>query len=186
MKFARDLFLDFAGSAASSLRLVAPPRGPTISMPAPGGKDKHAKDTHAKEVIERNIAKTWFLTTLATIVVSAILIVLSWFVLKGLRPGVAGSTFLWAVLFGWFFTFFVQAKVVSAVFGALLGSGTHNIVTGTGFVTATQNYAERATKALELLPAGSLGAKPGEFIGWMVWMFFALITLFCLPALFRD
>jgi hypothetical protein len=79
-------------------------------MPAPGGKDKHAKDTHAKEVIERNIAKTWFLTTLATIVVSAILIVLSWLVLKGLRPGVAGSTFLWAVLFGWFFTFFVQAK----------------------------------------------------------------------------
>jgi hypothetical protein len=155
-------------------------------MPAPGGSNKKAQDQHAKDVVERNIAKTWFLTTLATIVVSAILIGLSWFMLRDLRLGVAGSTFLWAVLFGWFFTFFVKAKVVSAVFGALLGSGTHNIVTGTGFVTATQNYAERVTKALDLLPAGGLGASQGEFIGWMVWIFFALITLFCLPALFRD
>ena len=85
-----------------------------------------------------------------------------------------------------FFAFFVKAKVVSAVFGALLGSGTHNIFTGSGFVTAIQGYVEKAAKVLPFLQTGSLGTDPGEFIGWMVWLFFGLITLFCLPALFRD
>jgi hypothetical protein len=182
MKFARDLFVEFAANAATSLRFIGPSQGPSLSMPAPGGK----KSPQAKQAIERNIAKTWFLTTLCTIIVSGILLGLSWFVLNGFRPGVVGATFLWAVLFGWFFTFFVQAKVVSAVFGALLGSGTHNLVTGSGFVTATQGYIEKATKVLPFLPIGSLGTNPEEFIGWMVWLFFVLITLFCFPALFRD
>lgn len=189
MKFARDLFVEFAASAATSLGLVGPPRGPGLSMNAPGGNKKDPKaeaKEEAKEAVESNLGRTWFLTTLCTIIVSGILLGLSWFVLGSLVLGVAGTTFLWAVLFGWFFTFFVKAKIVSAVFGALLGSGTHNIVTGSGFVTAIQGHIEKATKVLPFLPQGSLGANPEEFVGWMVWMFFGLITLFCLPALFRD
>jgi hypothetical protein len=184
MKFARDLFLGLAANAATSLRLVGPPRGPNLSMPAPGGENDPKAE--AREVIERSLAKTWFVTALCTIVVSGILLVLSWLLLRSLSLGIVGATFLWAVLFGWFFTFFVQAKIVSAVFGALLGSGTHNLVTGSGFVTAIQGHVEKATKVLPFLPAGSLGTNPEEFIGWMVWMFFGLITLFCLPALFRE
>jgi hypothetical protein len=189
MKFARDLFVEFAASAATSLRLVGPPRRPGLSMNAPGGNKKDPKaeaKEEAKEAVERNLVGTWFLAVLATIIVSAISLGLSWWLKGSLAPGVAVATFLWAVLFGWLFTFLVKAKIVSAIFGALLGSGTHNIVTGSGFVTAIQAHIEKADQVLPFLPQGSLGANPEQFVGWMVWMFFGLITLFCLPALFSD
>jgi len=181
MQFARDAFIDLAAKVGTSLRLIGPPHESKLSMPAPGSQKQHAK-----QAVEQNIAKVWFLTVVVNLVVSVVLILATNYLLANVRVGIAVATIQWAVVFGWFFAFFVPAKIVSAVFGALLGSGTHNLITGSGFVTATQGFAEKAGQYLKFLPAGTLGTNEQEFISWMVWLFLALLTLFCLPALFRE
>jgi hypothetical protein len=184
MKFASDLFVSAAANVAISLHLVDLSATSGVSMQAPRNKDQALKQT-AKDAVKRNVAKIWFIAVLANIALSALLIALCWY-LGVVQIGIGLATFLWAVLFGWLFTFYISAKIVSAVFGALLGSGTHNIVTGTGFATGTERVAEGLARLLKLLPPGALGANQQEFISWMVWLFFGLITPFCLPALFKE
>jgi hypothetical protein len=184
MRFARDLFIDAAANVATSLRLVTPPPGSSLSLQAPKDRERAHQQT-AKTTVENNVGKIWFVAVLCNIVLSAALVALFWY-FGVARIGVGLATFLWASLFGWLFTFYVSAKIVSAVFGALLGSGTHNIVTGSGFATGTQHIAEGVAQHLNLLAPGAVGASEQDFIHWMVWLFFGLLTLFCLPALFRE
>ena len=130
-------------------------------------------------------AKLWFGLAVATIVVSVICLWLSQFALGSPKAGFAAATFLWAILTGWFFTFIAPAKVVSTLFGALVGTGGHQLATGTGLVTGMERLASEATNALAaFLPA--LVTLDRDFIGAMVWLHLGIIFVLCMPALFRD
>jgi hypothetical protein len=116
---------------------------------------------------------------------SAAAVIVSWFLVSSMKPGVTIATFLWAVLFGWLFTFTLPTKVVTAAVGALFGGGTQTADTGDGFITTIQGYTETALKVAGLVSVEGLADQKG-FISAMVWLFFGLIVVICVPAFFRN
>jgi hypothetical protein len=188
MQSARALFLETAANVVAAL----PQRQDDghrrrIGLPAPG--QDHQQQQALKEATEQAISNrlilAWFIAVIVIFVLSIVLIFTSWFLLSNMKVGIAVSTFLWAVLFGWLFTFVLPAKVVSATFGALFGSGAQDAVTGEGIISAIQGHTGTALKAIGTLSVDALNNEQG-FIAAMVWMFFGVIALLCLPSFFRD
>jgi hypothetical protein len=120
-------------------------------MPGPVSDNQGASREIARRRISEHVLAAWFIAVILVFIASAASIILSWFLINSMRPGMAIATFLWAVLFGWLFTFVLHAKVVTAAFGALFGGGAQNAITGDGFVSAIQGHTETALKVAGLL-----------------------------------
>jgi hypothetical protein len=171
MQFARDLFIK---TFSRNAREDGDRAGVPILMGPGGGKGGRP-----------NLVKMWFMLAVGVVVASIVLVFLSQVIFGNAKVGVFVATVLLAVLGGWFLTFIAPAKVVSAVWGALVGSGAEHATTGGGFIGQAQEIVGKATSTLgTILPP--LIEIDQDYMSAMVWVFLAVIFLLCLPAFFKN
>ena len=172
MQLARDLFFKaFASREAQGLRDEA--GSPVLQAPR-GARGRSP-----------NLVKIWFILAVVVVISCVVLVFLSQAIFGNAKVGVFLGTVLLAVLGGWFVVFIASAKVVSALFGALVGGSADHVTSGTGFLARLQEFAAKATSALgTILPP--LITLDQDFISTMVWVFLSIIVLLCLPAFFKD
>lgn len=184
MRAAQNLFVDAAAYVAGAWPKAAPRPG-TMAMPGPGGTGKPPKTGIDRAWIQKNPLIVWFVAVIGVLVLSALVIAVSLFVLAKVKFGIIAVVAIWAILIGWFFLFLAPAKLVTAAFGALFGSGTHAVVTGEGMINQLKKLSGTVIEALGVISPQVVAAEQG-FITAMVWLFLGLVCLLCLPAFFRD
>lgn len=128
----------------------------------------------------------WLLAVLLSLLASIAVILGSHFILKNFKPGIAVVVFRWASLLGGTALLSFSSKVLTALFGGLIGVGSSEISTGfSGLIDkASQQIAVIAEHISKI--AGPAASSYNEFIGWMVWLLVIVVALFCLPAFFTE
>lgn len=85
---------------------------------------------------------------------------------------------IWGIFFGVTFLFLMPAKMVAAIFGALLGSAGSDLVAAAGAITASNKQFEEIFAAI----TGNLEG----FSPFAVWIFVFIVAVFCLKAFFEQ
>lgn len=181
MRLAQDLFFEAAALFVRARPNDVPAN--TMAMPAPG--QQPPKPVTTANSLRAHPFVLWFAAVIAAIVVSLILILGALYMLGNVKLGIGGAVFVWAILIGWFFLFIAPAKLVTAAFGAIFGSGTQAAITGEGIVGQLKKLSSIVVEALGLISPQAVVAEQG-FIIAMVWLFLGLVCVLCLPAFFKD
>ena len=141
---------------------------------------------NSKEHRRKLLKYVWLIAVFLTLLASGISLILSYWIAKSLKPGIVLIVFVWAVLLGCTALVSLSSKVLTALFGALVGVSLSEVSTG------FSGLLEKATQGIALVSAhisriaGPTSSGYSDFIGWMVWMFVVVVALFCLPAFFAD
>jgi hypothetical protein len=133
----------------------------------------------------KRLTVAWFIILGVAIVVCIVLWFLSGIFLKDYRYGFGADVIIGAFVVGFWFVFILPARVVSAIFGALGGSGAQNALTGEGIVTQAQ-------AGIEKIAAAAIYVTPGttqfgvDFLHTMAVVLYVIVLLLSSVSLFRD
>jgi len=110
-------------------------------------------------------------------------------------------TIAWALFFGIAVLFFMPSKAVTALFGGILGIGASKLGTGASLLSKANEVVKAITKvfidsiqpsidSLRVSTADSarvvLTGGNSHLVQLLVWEFFIVLILMCLPAFWRD
>ncbi len=138
------------------------------------------------EDIEPRLARiVWITAIIILIIFTAILVFGFGFLLGFHKTGITITVLLWALFLGGTALMFLSQKMITTVFGSLLGIGTSDIGTGAGLITAVNKQVTDISVQLHFLASDS-PTIPDSFVTGMVWLFFTVVFLLCLPAFFID
>ncbi len=95
------------------------------------------------------------------------------------------TTIVWGLFFGSSILFLLPGNLVITFFGFILGIGGSEIDSGAGLISSVRlGVSEIAAQIVDL--AAELGGEPDQHLKLMVWVFFVLVFVLCLPAFFRS
>jgi hypothetical protein len=137
----------------------------------------------------KNRTTLWLILWLVLLLILTIITAALVFGLSALtssyRPGIAGSTALWAFSLAACALFFLPPKIITTMFGSLLGISVNEIGTASGLITkANEVITSLATQIGGVISGRDHPTDP--FVGWMLWIFVIIFSLVCLPAFFRE
>src|SRR6266851_963171 len=165
MKSVRDDFLFLFASTADALGEVTTPAGALgLQVAGPGLKPMAFLKSVAtwlrkSENRQKALCALWVFLVFVLFLLTGTVIFGSHWLTPSYKPGISIATFVWAFFFGIWVLFFFPAKLVTTIFGGLGGIG---------------------------LIVGNPDVSTQHFITWMVWLFFLVLLITCLPAFFRD
>jgi hypothetical protein len=131
---------------------------------------------------------TWIACVLALLVVSALSITGSHWLLRAYKPGIVVTVALWSILVGATASMLLPAKAIVATFGGLVGVTLSEVGSAAGLISSLRKQVNAL--AIEfgaiLQPDGNANAPLDPFVGWMIWMFIGIVAVLCLPAFFEE
>jgi hypothetical protein len=127
----------------------------------------------------------WIVSVVVTLIVSGAALGLSKWLAGTVKPGIVVVVFVWAALLGGTASVFLSPRMLTAIFGGLVGVSVNEASAGTSGLIAKAN-SSITNLAVEIgkVSLGSTGSS--DFIAWMLWMFILVVGLFCLPAFFVE
>jgi hypothetical protein len=192
MKSVRDDFLSFFATKAETLSDLSVPISSGILASAYGHSGKPMK--FLKPIAEwlkkpknrkRALLALWAFTVFVLFILTAAAIFGSPRISSSYKPGISIATFFWAFFFGIWVLFVFPAKLVTTLFGGLGGIGITELGTSAGLIAkANKSITDIATQIGLIL--GDPDVPTHHFISAMVWLFFGVLLITCLPAFFRD
>lgn len=128
----------------------------------------------------------WVVAVLFVLVLSGIALGLSIQLAGTLKPGVIVTVVLWAALLGGSALAFLSHRVLTAVFGGVVGVSLSEASTSAAglFVKVNTAIVDLAQQ-IGRIPSPTVGAS-SDFISWMIWLFMGIFGLLCLPAFFTE
>ena len=125
----------------------------------------------------------WIISIILLLMITSILIALSYGIFDNTKPGIVLVTILWAGFFGGTALLFLPERVITACFGGFLGTGLSEIGDASGFLTSLNKLVKSMSIQIGII-VQSQEASVNSFISLNVWLFVGIITLLCLPAFF--
>jgi len=137
----------------------------------------------------RNRAKAllvlWVLAIFLLLVVTAISIYGLYRFTFSYKPGVVVSTILWAFFFGACALFFLPSRLITTLFGSILGISVNEVGTASGLLTKANETITGIANQMNVIVNGQ-DHSTDPFISWMIWIFVIILALICLPAFFSK
>jgi hypothetical protein len=166
--------------------VAPPPAGPgkprrRFTLPAPGSGGDGSGDKR----ISKRLTIAWFAIVGVAIIACIVLWFLSGKLLGDYRYGLGADVVICAFVIGFWFVFILPSRVVSAIFGALGGSGAQNALTGEGIITQSQVAIEKVATAASYVTseAAHFGT---DFLHTMAVVFYLIVLLLSSVSLFAD
>src|SRR6266851_2716116 len=191
MKSVRDDFLFLFASTADALGEVTTPAGALgLQVAGPGLKPMAFLKSVAtwlrkSENRQKALCALWVFLVFVLFLLTGTVIFGSHWLTPSYKPGISIATFVWAFFSGIWVLFFFPAKLVTTIFGGLGGIGITELGTGSGLIAKANTSITGIATQIGLI-VGNPDVSTQHFITWMVWLFFLVLLITCLPAFFRD
>lgn len=127
----------------------------------------------------------WVVLVFVLFILTAILVFGLFQLTSSYKPGISIATFFWAFSLGICVLFLLPPKLITTIFGGLAGIGISELGADTGLIAKANKALTQIANQIGVIVSGS-GKTTDPFITWMVWLFFAVLLITCLPAFFRD
>lgn len=127
----------------------------------------------------------WIMGIAVGLILTVLLFPASSWLFGSLKPGIFVSTAIWALIIGFGVLYFASAKIVSVLFGAILGVSADEVAGANAILSKLASVVNELVKQIGGLgPPGDLTADP--FVTQVVWVFVIILLVSCLPAFFKD
>jgi hypothetical protein len=132
----------------------------------------------------RDLLKWWVICVIALLIISALVICGFLYLGDKPKPGIVISDALWAIFFGVCALYFLPQKILTGLFGTVLGLGANEAAAGgAGIIKkANESITDIATQIGVVVDS----SKDAAFIGQCIWLFVILFGVLCLPAFFLS
>ena len=102
-----------------------------------------------------------------------------------IKTGLLISTILWAIILGVSGLLFLSQKALSAIFGFFLGTSISEIGSASGLISVISSLINNISLEIsKAIPSAVANEGQNSFVTLLVWIFFIIIILICLPAFF--
>jgi hypothetical protein len=154
------------------------PAGPGSSPGWPQRLRDYVMDPANRPAVLRGV---WVVGVVLAAILSGVSLVVSVLITGKYEAGVLVGAFLWGLLFG-IGVLFLPAKLVTTVFGSLLGIGTTQALTGAGLINKANEAVTATATQIGLVVGPDVGSEAA--ISRTLWVFLVTTTVLCLPAFF--
>lgn len=139
----------------------------------------------AQENRRKALLLVWVFFVIISVIVTAGSLGVSQLICKSSHPGIWFAVGWWALFVGLVVLFFLPSKVVTSLFGGLIGIGASETLSGNGLISRLDGSIQSIAINLKgfLADAGEFDV---HFMRLMIKFFLAIVLLLCLPAFFTS